>query len=430
VINYDVPYDTESYVHRIGRTGRAGRSGEAILFIAPRERNMLRVIERATRQPIEHMQMPTVEAVNQQRIAKFKERIAQTIESGEAQRFRFLVDQYEQESGVAALDIAAALVSMAQGKSPLLLESGRSNNEKGWTPTASNAPSRERGERPARFEREERAPRAKPEREQEPRMERAAKQAPQPIAKSIAQAHAQANPQPVSTPAPRPEPETEFHFDSDGDEGESEALPSLFDDESTPAHESPSPSRSSRPEGRAERDEIKRETYRIEVGLVHGIKPGNIVGAIANEAGLEGKFIGRVDIREDHSFVDLPEGMPKQIFRDLQKTRVGGQELRISRADAPQPKHAFHKSYKADRPQQSTHRDRPDRPRSFGGEKKFSRPLGIRPTGDRPSGDRPSGDRPTGDRAFANRSNGDRPTGDRPHRAHKANGMNKGSRPR
>jgi ATP-dependent RNA helicase DeaD len=74
------------------------------------------------------------------------------------------------------------------------------------------------------------------------------------------------------------------------------------------------------------------ETYRVEVGLVHGVKPGNIVGAIANEAGLDGKHIGRVDIREDHSFVDLPEGMPKDVFRQLQKVRVAGQMLQIGRA--------------------------------------------------------------------------------------------------
>jgi ATP-dependent RNA helicase DeaD len=75
VLNYDIPYDTESYVHRIGRTGRAGRSGEAILFVAPRERNMLRTIERATRQPIEPMELPSVETVNEQRVSKFKQQI-------------------------------------------------------------------------------------------------------------------------------------------------------------------------------------------------------------------------------------------------------------------------------------------------------------------------------------------------------------------
>jgi ATP-dependent RNA helicase DeaD len=413
VVNYDVPYDTESYVHRIGRTGRAGRSGDAILFIAPRERNMLRVIERATRQPIEHMQMPTVEAVNQQRISKFKERIAETIASGEAQRFRFLVDQYEQESGTSALDIAAALVSMAQGKLPLLLESGRGSsagNDKGWTP----APTKERSERPAKFERDERAPRA--------RRDEGSHQSVTP-AKAGVQAKEQ---QPKmdsrlrgnDVVAPRSAPPVqapELHFDSDSDELDSDTLPSLFDDEPAVQSQESAPRAS-----REERDSIKRETYRIEVGHVHGIKAGNIVGAIANEAGLEGKFIGRVDIREDHSFVDLPEGMPKQIFRDLQKTRVGGQELRISRADAPQPKHAFHKSYKADRPHR-TDRDKTDRPRSFG-KPGFDRPLGVRSTGDRPA--RPAGDRPAGDRS------GDRAPSDRPHRAHKAHGMHKGPRPR
>jgi ATP-dependent RNA helicase DeaD len=82
------------------------------------------------------------------------------------------------------------------------------------------------------------------------------------------------------------------------------------------------------------------ETFRIEVGSVHGIKPGNVVGAIANEAGIEGVHIGRVDIREDHSYVDLPEGMPAQVFKDLQKVRVAGRELRLSRSreKAPAPK--------------------------------------------------------------------------------------------
>ena len=74
------------------------------------------------------------------------------------------------------------------------------------------------------------------------------------------------------------------------------------------------------------------ETYRIEVGNVHGVKPNNIVGAIANEAGIEGRHIGRVVIRDDHSFVDLPSGMPKEVFRQLQKVRVAGQPLQISRA--------------------------------------------------------------------------------------------------
>ncbi len=121
VVNYDVPYDTESYVHRIGRTGRAGRKGEAILFIAPRERNMLRAIERATRQVIEPMNLPTVDAVNTLRIAKFKQRVVETAAQSDAKELRPVIEQLEAESGLPLIDIAAALAALAQGATPLLL---------------------------------------------------------------------------------------------------------------------------------------------------------------------------------------------------------------------------------------------------------------------------------------------------------------------
>src|SRR6202050_958511 len=129
VVNYDVPYDTESYVHRVGRTGRAGRKGEAILFIAPRERSMLRAIERATRQVIEPMNLPPVEEVNTLRIAKFKQRITETVAGGEATAFRPVLEQLEAETGLPLIDIAAALASLAQGAMPLLLKAGRGAEE-------------------------------------------------------------------------------------------------------------------------------------------------------------------------------------------------------------------------------------------------------------------------------------------------------------
>src|SRR3546814_2746345 len=122
VLNYDIPYDTESYVHRIGSTGRAGRSGEAILFVAPRERGMLRAIERATRQPIEAMALPSVEAVNEQRVAKFLDRIDTALESSDLPPFRELVERYESEHNVPMEEIAAALAQLVQGKTPLLLK--------------------------------------------------------------------------------------------------------------------------------------------------------------------------------------------------------------------------------------------------------------------------------------------------------------------
>ena len=254
VVNYDVPYDTESYVHRIGRTGRAGRKGEAILFIAPRERNMLRAIERATRQVIEPMNLPSVDAVNTLRIAKFKQRVTDTIAKGDANIYRPVLEQMEAESGVPLIDIAAALASLSQGNTPLLLA-------------------------------------AKPERE------------------------------PVRAPVREPE----VHAHREERERPSERVRPSEREE--PVSERPRRSGTG-----------QMETFRIEVGSVHGIKPGNIVGAIANESGIEGVHIGRVDIREDHSYVDLPEGMPKNIFRELQKVRVAGRELRISRVSEKPPK--------------------------------------------------------------------------------------------
>ena len=258
VVNYDVPYDTESYVHRIGRTGRAGRKGEAILFIAPRERNMLRAIERATRQVIEPMNLPSVDAVNTLRIAKFKQRITETIAKGDGNPYRPVLEQLETESGMALIDIAAALASLSQGPTPLLLA--------------------QKPERPADAH--------PPERARDPRRE-----------------------EPREAPRERP------------------------------TGREPIRARDSHREDRPRKSgPAQMETFRIEVGSVHGIKPGNIVGAIANEADIEGVHIGRVDIREDHSYVDLPEGMPKEIFKQLQKVRVAGRELRISRIAEKPPK--------------------------------------------------------------------------------------------
>jgi ATP-dependent RNA helicase DeaD len=257
VVNYDVPYDTESYVHRIGRTGRAGRKGEAILFIAPRERNMLRAIERATRQTIEQMNLPSVDAVNAQRIAKFKQRVTEAVAKGEADAYRPVLEQLETETGIALIDLAAALASLSQGSTPLLLA-------------------------------------AKPE---APRMQ--------------------------ATPP--------------GSEGALRSGEAARPDGATPPADAGATSREAerRPK-KAVAGEM--ETFRLEVGSVHGIKPGNIVGAIANEAGIEGVHIGRVDIRDDHSYVDLPEGMPRPIFEGLQKVRVAGRELRISRVSQKPPK--------------------------------------------------------------------------------------------
>ena len=251
VLNYDIPYDTESYVHRIGRTGRAGRKGEAILFVTPRERGMLRAIERATRQPIEPMALPSVEAVNERRVAKFLDRIDAVLQGEDLAPFRELVERYEREHDVPAMEIAAALARLVQGKTPLLLEARE---------------------------------------------------------------------------APPPAPVVPTHGRLKPPRGKAADHGSAL-------------------QGQAG---VAMETYRIEVGHRHGVQPGNIVGAIANEAELEARFIGRIDIRDEFSLVDLPEGMPPELLQHLKKVRVAGQMLRMRRAedadlDAPRGKRPFRK---------------------------------------------------------------------------------------
>ena len=270
VLNFDIPHDTEGYVHRIGRTGRAGRSGEAILFVTPREKRLLQSIERATRQPIAEMQLPSVDKVNDQRISKFKQRIADTLAAGELGVFQQMIEQYEREQNVPALEIAAALAKLVQGDQPLLLQ----------------PPVREprRDERP--FERTPRAPRE---------------------SRSFAK----------SSP--------------------NEHRPMRDRDNLADEQKMPSARRAARTETRPSRDDRPRkpeagfQTFRIEVGHEHGVQPGNIVGAIANEAGIDSKNIGRIDIRDDHSLIDLPDGMPAEIFTHLKKVWVSGQQLRITR---------------------------------------------------------------------------------------------------
>jgi ATP-dependent RNA helicase DeaD len=284
VINYDVPSDPESYTHRIGRTGRAGRSGDAILFITPRERGLLKAIERATRQPVAPLTLPTIKAVNEVRIAKFKDQIGEALAAGGLEMFRQLIEDYEREQNVPAIDIAAALAKLNRGDEPLLLE--------------------------------------KPDRE------------------------------------PKPVPEWQ----------EREARPARAGRESF-TRESFGDARDERParptrEGFAQpRESFKKErvmrapepgmaTYRIEVGHANSVKPGNIVGAIANEGGIPSKEIGRIEIYDDYSTLDMPADLPQDLLQHLQKVWVAGRQLNITRDGdepikaAPKKKFGEKKPYK------------------------------------------------------------------------------------
>ncbi len=330
VINYDIPYDTEAYVHRIGRTGRAGRQGDAILLVAPRETRMLRTIERATNQPIERMELPSAEVINDKRLARFMQSISDTLAAADLDDYLELVERYQREHDVDPQRIAAALARLVQGEEPLLLEPPREapRGERAW---------RERG--PASEGRGARGP--------EPRAGRAPREAARPARHHEEHAFVAGE-----RPPPRPRPAPHAAREADAHAPRERTL-------HVRAERAERPSRDDRPPRFQRGDDAPRaerprrldpgmERFRIEVGHQHGVQPGNIVGAIAGETGLDGRAIGRIDIRDDHSIVDLPEGMPREIFGALKKTWVAGQQLRISRlgegrdAAGPRKHHGAH----------------------------------------------------------------------------------------
>jgi len=272
VINYDIPHDTEGYVHRIGRTGRAGRQGDAILFVAPREKSMLHAIERATNQKIEIMELPSTELINDQRMAKFKQRITDTLASEELGLFYQMIEQYQQEHNVPVLEIAAALGMLLQGETPLMLQakSHHFKEDESWQSDKTKPRKGRGGDRGKERGRMRDKVRGKDQ-------DRS--------------------------------PKKEFTLEKrDKVRGK--------DQDRTSKKELPL--------------EEGMERFRIEVGHNHDVKPNNIVGAIANEAGLDSQHIGRINIYDDFSVIDLPEGMPKDVFSDLKKVWVAGKQLHIS----------------------------------------------------------------------------------------------------
>ena len=219
VFNYDMPTDTEAYVHRIGRTGRAGRPGEAILFVARREQGMLRGIERATGQRLDAMSLPSVDDLNKQRLSSFRERLAKGLEHPEIDANRALVAELTADLSMSEADLAAVLASLLFQKEPLFLKA---------------------------------APEGKP-------------------------------------------------FQDGGK----------------------APRKAERNKGpKAARDTGPMKIYRVEVGETHGVRPGNLVGAIANEGGLSSAQIGAIRIHSDHSTVQLPEGLSTRQLHQLRTARV------------------------------------------------------------------------------------------------------------
>jgi len=356
VINYDVPYDPESYTHRIGRTGRAGRSGEAILFITPRERNLLKTIERATRQPVSPLVLPSIQEVNDVRIARFKDQITDTLAAGGLEIFQTLIEDYEREKNVPATEIAAALAKLARGDVPLLLEKKHREPQEEIRPDS----------RPARPERSNRSfePQERFERhERKERIDRTAEEGMQTFRIEVGHVHGVKPGNIVGAIANEAGLEAKYigRIDIHDDYSMIDLPDSMPDDilahlkkvwvagqqlrirregegdgHVDAAHGKRTEERpaAARKDKGQHKPDLGMQVYRIEVGRVHGVKPANIVGAIANEAALDAKYIGRIEIHDDYSTVDLPDGMPKDVFEQLKSTVVAGQPLRISVARA------------------------------------------------------------------------------------------------
>lgn len=249
VINYDIPFDPEAYVHRIGRTGRAGREGQAILFVWPRERRTLKNIERVTRQKLIQIELPSSKAINAQRVRRFKQQITQNLEHPELDFYRELLNEYLQEQEPEAMDALAALAIMAQGGRPFLM--------------ADDPPRKARKER----DRSERGERGE-------RMDKGSRQG-----------------EMIENTVP----------DYSGEKG----------------------------------------VYRIAVGHKDQVRPGQIVGAIANEGGIDSECIGEILLYETFSTVELPVQLEKHLMKKLSKTRVAGRMLKLSRFDEKRPMPRF-----------------------------------------------------------------------------------------
>jgi ATP-dependent RNA helicase DeaD len=252
VVNYDIPTDSESYVHRVGRTGRAGRSGDAISFVTPRERHLLKAIERTTRQPLTPMTLPTVEDVNTTRVAKFTDAITEALASDQISFFRELVTGYEKEHDVPVADVAAALAVLVQDDEPLLMQ-------------------------------------------------------------------AEARPAPARA------------FESSG-----ERAGGSWDHERGRRRDQPQERpRRSETGSRPRRGDTQLATYSIAVGKRHKVEPRQIVGALANEGGLSRSDFGHIDIRGDHSLVELPAELSAQTWAALERTRISGKLIELTLQNGP-----------------------------------------------------------------------------------------------
>ncbi len=286
VINYDMPSDNESYIHRIGRTGRAGRSGTAILFVPPRGNRMLQSIERSTGQKIEPLKLPSPQDISAARINRFKQMVIETAGSQELDFYQNIITELESESEMSLEQIAATLAFLVQRDRPLLSTPNKipdhAFSEQSETRQGKNSRRSDNSRRDNSKRREQHS-----ERRDQRRVENGNER--------------RSNDSRRDQSPRRDNSERRDHNDSrdhQTNKKQSNNMPDMV-------------------------------TYRLEVGSEHGVEAKHIVGAIANEAGVESKYIQNVSINGDHSMVDLPNGMPKEIRKHLHGVWVKGQKLQL-----------------------------------------------------------------------------------------------------
>ncbi|MFI4919045.1 MAG: DEAD/DEAH box helicase [Legionellales bacterium] len=266
VINYDLPHDSETYVHRVGRTGRAGRSGTAILFVTPKESRLVNNIERHTRQRIDKVSVPNDHMIQVARQQRFMANITARLTHEHLHSYKRIVEEYIKENEVSAVDVAATLALLV-------------HKDASWQKELS-LPKAPRVVKEGRFDRGVEA-----------KLDRA-----------------------FSRPG---DDRKKFGGDKKNVTGERKNYGSdrnkMGDDRKKYNEETSA-----------------QDLFRIDVGKVHGVKPGNIVGAIANEAGLQSRYITGLKIHDDHSTVRLPKGMSKEVVQDLTKAWVCGRQLKLT----------------------------------------------------------------------------------------------------
>jgi ATP-dependent RNA helicase DeaD len=360
VFNYDLPYDPEDYVHRIGRTGRAGRSGRAISLVPYRELFQIRNIERFTNVRIQRGKIPTVDEVAEARENVFLEKIRTTLTTGDYRHHDHLVERLL-EDGFSSTDVTSALIH--------LLQSGEAAKPAPKTESYERPPREERfeaRERPGRFEdrrergpqrdyreerrgrfeergersyREERRPRHDERREERPRkFEDRPPRAEAPTSKfaSPKPSHQQAEPgfgapkqpqhaEPVPGAPHEPKPAEKTYSDE-------EILASVKSPEAKPASklflkQKPAPEA---PKPKASRATPKGQTRLwMNLGETQGIKPIDVVNAVAGETGLPGKVVGTVDVREKHLFVDVADEHVHGIIAKLNRANIKGHKVKV-----------------------------------------------------------------------------------------------------